>query len=244
MKSVIFRLISSLALLTLITAGAAGQAKGQAQEFTFLVEHDHAFKSCKGELVINAQGIEYSTTNKDHARKWAFIDIAMIKLASPKHIEVLTYESSRMKFGRDKTFEFKILNGEVSKEVSDFLLGRVSRPLATSFAKSEEKPAYAILVRHRHSFGGDQGVLNIYADGVAYDSVNPENSRRWRWTDIRSISRMGPYQFGITTYERKFGGPTKTFNFDLKERMDDAVYDYLWARVYEVTLPASPEVRQ
>jgi len=238
-KHLIIRLFSVAALSILISGGWAS-----AQEFTFPVEHNHTFKSCKGDLIINGEGLEYRTTHKDHARKWTYTDIKMIKLVSPKEVNVLTYESRLLTLGRDEAFQFKVLKGEMSKDVNDFLLARVSRPLATSFVKSEEEPQYAIAVRHRQSFGSDQGTLKIYADIVAYDSVSAKNSRRWRWTDIQSISRMGPYQFAITTYEPKFGGPTETYNFDLKERMDDSVYDYLWARIYRPTLPASPEVKE
>lgn len=239
MNHLIIRLFSGAALSILISSGWAS-----AQEFTFQVEHNHTFKSCKGDLIINGDGVEYRTAHKDHARKWAYTDIQMIKLVSPTQLTVVTYESRLLTLGRDETFDFKVLKGEVSKDVSDFLLTRIERPLATSFVKSEEKPRYAIPVRHRQGFGSDQGTLKIYADIVEYDSVKAKSSQRWRWTDIQSISRMGPYQFAITTYEPKFGGPTKTYNFDLKERMDDTVYDYLWAKIYKPTLPASPEVKE
>lgn len=212
-----------------------------AQEFTFRVEHDHAIGSCKGELIINQDGVEYRTGKKEHARKWAYVDIEMIKLNSPRKVEILTYESARMKLWRDRAFEFKVLDKEVTKEVSDFLLQRVQRPLATTFVASEEKPQYALPVRHRRSFGGDQGTLKVYADRVVYESQKSQSSRYWRWSDIKSFSRIGRYELSITTFEPKLGGPTKTFNFDLKEEMNDAMYDYLWARVYRPTLPASPD---
>jgi hypothetical protein len=227
MKHSYTRLIGMSFSIAIFTIGA------RAQEFTFPVEHDHTFRSCKGDLFINGEGVEYRTTDKDHARRWTYTDIKMIKLVSPKEVKVLTYESSLVKLGRDETFQFKVLTGELSKNLNDFLLGRVSRPLATSFVESEEKAQYEFPVRHRHSFGGDQGTLKIYADGVAYDSVRAESSRRWRWTDIQSISRAGPYQFAVTTYEPRLGGPTKTYNFDLKERMDEMLYDFIWARVYK-----------
>ena len=216
-----------------------------AQEFKFRVEHDHLIGSCKGELIINQEGVEYRTSKKEHPRKWSYTDIEMIKLRSPRKVAVLTYESARIELGRDRTFEFKVLDGEVTKEVSDFLLGRVERPLSTTFVASEEKPQYAIPVRHRHTFGGDQGTLKVYADRVVYESQGKqERSRYWRWSDIKSFSRLGRYQFSITTFEPKLGGPTKTFNFDLKEEMNDAQYDYVWARVFKPTLPASPDEKR
>jgi hypothetical protein len=238
LKKMAFAVTASIGFLLALASIAS------AQEFTFPVEHNHTFKSCKGDLIINGEGVEYRTTHKDHSRKWTYTDIKLITLVSPTQITVLTYESRLLTLGRDETFQFKVLKGELSTDVNDFLLAHVSRPLATSFVKSEENPQYAIPVRHRQSFGSDQGTLKVYADGIAYESASTKNSRRWRWTDIQSMSRMGPYQFSVTTYEPKFGGPTRTYNFDLKERMEDSVYDYLWARIYKPTLPASPEVKE
>lgn len=233
------RFIGAAAFSVLIFGG-----EGLAQEFTFPVQHDHAIGSCKGDLIIAQDGIEYKTAHRKDARRWAYTDIKMVKLVSPQKVEVLSYESSRAKLGRDRTFEFKVQKGEVSKEVSEFLLSRVSRPLATSFVKSEEKAQYEIPARHRHRLGGCQGTIRVYADRIVYESTRPESSRLWRWSDIQSISRSGPYQLSITSYEPKFGGPTKAYNFDLKEALTEAGYDYLWARVYKVTLPVSLEVRQ
>jgi hypothetical protein len=235
MKNRMIKTLNAIALLVLIF----GAREALGQEFKFKVEHDHLVKSCKGELIIGPQGVEYQTENKDHARKWNFTDIKMIKLESPREIEVISYESSRKTLGQDRTFEFRVIEGEITKQVSDFLLARVEQPLATSFVATEEKPRYELPVRHRHRFGECQGTLKVYADRVIYQSDKQDNSRYWRWTDIQSISRTGPYQFGVTTYEPEFGGPSKTFNFDLKEQMDEKVYDYLWTRVYKVRLPAS-----
>lgn len=240
MRNIIIRLISLASLLILFMGGV----EARPQEFTFAVEHKHLFKSCKGELTINIEGVQYTTSDKEHARKWAYTDIQMIKLVSPKEFQVLTYESKRMRLGGDEIFKFKILEGEVTREVSEFLLARVERPLATGFVATEDKGQYEIPVRHRHRLSSCQGTIKIYADRVTYESSEPENSRYWRWSDIQSISRTGLYQFSITTYEPKVGGPTKTFNFDLKEAMGDSVYDFLWARVYKISYPTSFEVKR
>jgi hypothetical protein len=235
MKNRMIRMLNVVALLVLVFGGR----EVLGQEFKFMVEHDHLVKSCKGELIISTQGIEYQTENKDHARKWDFTDIKMIKLESPKEIEIISYETSSKTLGMDRGFNFTLVEGEVTKDVSEFLLTKIERPLSTSFVATEEKPRYELPVRHRHRFSACRGLLKVYADRVIYESDRPENSRYWRWSDIRSISRTGPYQFGVTTYEPEFGGPSKTFNFDLKEQMDETVYDYLWTRVYKVRLPTS-----
>ena len=239
MKSLVVRALGLMALSILVF----GNAEANAQEFKFAVEHDHLIKSCKGELVINQKGVEYRTENKEHQRQWTYTDIKLIKLASPKEIKVYTYESNLMNVGRDETFEFRVLQDQVTIALSDFLLARITRPLATTFVATEEKGRYEIPVRHNHRISSCQGTLKIYADKVIYQSSKQENSRYWRWTDIQSISRAGPYEFSITTYEPKLGGP-KVYNFDLKEQMDEAVYEYLWARVYKVTYPKPFEVKQ
>lgn len=239
MKSMMMRLIGAIALAILVFGGR----EAHAQEFKYQVEHDHLYKSCKGELIINQDGVEYRTDNKDHARKWTYIDIKTIKLKSPKKVEVVSYESGLKTLGWDKEFEFKVLEGEITKDVSEFLLSRVARPLNTSFVATEEKAQYEIPVRHSHRFGGCQGTLRIFSDRIVYESDKQENSRYWRWSDIQSISRTGPYHFSVTTYEAKFGG-SKTYNFDLKEQMEDVVYDFAWARVNRATLPGASRNEQ
>ncbi len=240
MRRIIIQLINAMILSVFILIGS----RAFAQEFRYSVEHDHLIKSCKGELIINNEGVEYRTENKDHARKWTYTDIRMIKLDSPKKVEILTYESKRLKLGQDENFAFKVLSGEIGKEVSDFLLARVSRPLATSFVKTEDKAKYEFPVRHRHRLSSCQGTLKVFEDKVIYESGKAANSRYWRLSDIQSFSRTGPYQFSITTFEPKFGGPTITFNFDLKEQMDDVVYDYLWEKINKVKYPLSAEPKK
>lgn len=240
MKHILTGVLKVVGLLTLVF----GSQEALAQEFRFQVEHQHMFKSCTGELIINQNGVEFQTERKDHARKWTYTDIKMLKLVSPNEIAVLSYENSLRALGSDRTFDFKVLTGGLNKEVSDFVLARVDRPVATNFVATEGTPRYEIPVRHRHRFGGCHGTLRIFSDKVIYDSNSSGNSRYWRVTEIKSIGRSGPYQFGITTYEPQFGGLSKAYNFDLKERMDDAQYDYLWTRVYRVPLAEGPETEQ
>jgi len=204
-----------------------------AQEFRIPVRHDHTVRSCQGELVITGEEVAYHTTHRRHARRWRFSDIQLMTVASRTELSVLTYESDRWTLGRDRTFRFRVTKGELSPEVSAFLLSRIGRPVAMALAAPWREPLYEFGARHRHRFGGCQGTIRIHPEGVAYVSLDhPRDSRFWRWLDIQGIGRLGPYHFEIVTYEPEFGGPARPYVFDLKVSMSDEVYDFLWERVY------------
>ena len=81
----------------------------------------------------------------------------------------------------------------------------------------------------------------MYAGGVSYEAEGGrEHSRFWRWSDIRAVGRTGEFELSVTTYEPEFGGPTKSFDFDLKQPVGDEVYDYMWDRVYRVNYRLRP----
>lgn len=218
----------------------------EATEFRFRVKHDHLRKSCEGELVVNNTGVEYLTDHEPHKRSWPFKEIRILKLISATKIEILTYQQRRLtpslnesfKFGSDESFKFELLEGEISPDLSEFLLARIKRPVMTTFVRQagkENPPLYVLPARHRHRWGGCNGELRIYEDRVIYESFDDkENSRLWRWSDVQGFGRSGRYKLDIITFEPQFGGE-KTFNFDLKEEMTDETYDFFWKKFYKVT---------
>lgn len=228
----------------LISVFAAGGRSGLAQEFRIPVRHDHALRSCRGELVITGEEIAYQTAHRHHARRWRFSEIQMLTVASRTELIILTYESGRWTFGRDRAFRFRVVEGELSPEVGAFLLSRMERPMAMALAAPWREPLQELAVRHRHRFGGCQGVLRLHPEGVAYvSSDHPRDSRFWRWSDIQGIGRLGPHQFEVTTYEPEFGGPTRTYVFDLKTGLSNEAYDFIWERVYRTTPHATEGLR-
>ncbi|HEX6622462.1 MAG TPA: hypothetical protein VF064_02030 [Pyrinomonadaceae bacterium] len=241
MRKLIFNLFAAGVVSLFIAGTAAAQT-----EYRFKVKHDHVRKYCAGELVITDSGVEYVTEERGHSRNWQYADVKMLKLVSPTKLKVLSYENGRFKVG-DRDFSFELTEGEITREVSDFVLSRVKRPVSTSFIPDrEDEPAYSIPARHRRRLGGDEGVIKVYADGVVYESGGgKEGSRSWRWSDIQGVGRSGQYRLSVTTYEPEFGGPTKSFDFDLKEALTDETYDYVWERVYKVSarLPSASEVK-
>jgi hypothetical protein len=218
----------------------------QAQSFEFSVEHQHTLRSCRGTLTITTEKIEFQTAHKEDSRLWRYLEIRQIKVVSPTKLEITSYEDQKRMLGRDRIFIFKLLDGQILPEISALFIEKTKYPVATSvMPETSESPKFELAVKHLHTFGGCEGMLKIYADRVVYQSADKtENSRYWRWSDMQSISRSGAYQFSISSFESQLVGPTKTFNFVLKERMDETVYDYLWGKVNRVTYPLPPAPRE
>lgn len=220
-------------VLALALWARAMGAEGVAQDFRLPVRHDHRLRSCRGELLITADGIEYRTAHAPHARRWTFEEIRMIVLASRCEIVLHTYEAHWWTWGRDRAFRFTTMSQEIPAEMSAFLSARVRRPLATSVVAADGTPLREVAARHRHRFGGCQGTIRIYADRIVYESRDrPRDSRAWRWADILRVGRFGPYSLEIATYEPEIGGPTRVYVFDLKTDLSEEAYDFVWERVY------------
>jgi hypothetical protein len=204
-----------------------------AQSFEFPVEHQHTFRNCRGTLTITSDKIEYKTTHKKDSRAWRYIDIRQIKIASPTALEIVTYEDQRRTIGRDRIFQFRLLEGQITQEVSALLMTKTTHPLVTSvMPMTGGSPTFEMPVKHLHTVGGCEGVLRIYSDRVTYESTDmPTDSRYWRYADIQNFGHPTRYRFEITTFEDKLAGPTKVYNFQLKEEFPALAYDYLWLRV-------------
>jgi hypothetical protein len=204
-----------------------------AQSFEFSVEHQHTFRNCRGTLTITSDKIEYKTTHKKDSRTWQYIDIRQIKVESPTTLEIVTYEDQPRMIGRDRIFKFRLLEGQITQEVSALLMAKATRPLVTSVMPvTGGSPTFEMPVKHLHTFGGCEGVLRIYSDRVTYESTDePTDSRYWRYADVQNFGQPTRYRFEITTFEDKLAGPTKVYNFQLKEEFSARAYDYLWLRV-------------
>ncbi|MFN0087158.1 MAG: hypothetical protein ACKVX9_17350 [Blastocatellia bacterium] len=204
-----------------------------AQSYEFAVEHEHMLRDCRGTLIIGPDKVEYKTNYNKDARVWNYNELRQIKVESPARIELITYEDQLRMAGRDRAFKFKILAGAISAEASALLMEKAAHPLVTGIISATEKaPTFEIAVKHLHRLGGCEGTLRIYPDRVVYESKEmSSDSRFWRYADIQNFSQSERFRFEVASFEDKFGGP-KAYNFQLREELPGAVYDYLWARVY------------
>jgi hypothetical protein len=202
----------------------------RGEELRWSVEHLHTLKNCKGDLVFKDNQVEFITPNKKHDRTWKYQDIQQLGLLEPKLISVLTYEDQKIKFGKDRSYRFKITKGEVSAGLWTFLQSRLTKPLVSAVFPQDIPPKFLIPVKHFRGFGGTQGILEITDKYITYKTEAKRDSRIWRYEDLFSLGTTGPYQLRLTSMERvegEFGGG-KNFVFDLKEKLNREAYDFIW----------------
>ncbi len=213
-----------------------------AADIKLRVRHDHGIKSCQGEIIFGESTVAYETTNKKHARVWKYQDIQQIGLLGPKRLAILTYEDRKIVFGKDRVFNFEILDGEVNEATWIFLEKHVTKPLVSEIIPAGVPVKYSIPVKHLKGWGGTQGTLEITDSFVVYLTAARSDSRVWRYENIGSVGSTGPYQLRLTTMERVNGeyGGEKNFIFDLKERLNKEAYDFIWWKLNGPGISAVP----
>lgn len=230
MKTRFVQLSGIVALLLLIVTTVA------AQEFKYKVELDRMIGHRDGELIITDKGIEYHAKREKESRTWNYDDIKLFEILSPTRLRIQTYRDRKLYLGKDESVTFKIVEGQLDGNISNFLRERTTRPFVTSILEEGEQTSIAeIPVKHSHRFGGCEGILRVYSDKLEYESKTGHNSRSWRWMDIRSVGRSDLYRFEVETFEPEIGASSRSFNFVLKERMVDEIYELIWGRVYRPT---------
>ncbi len=210
-----------------------GAAAARAQSFEYAVKHRHLGKDCRGILKISPAGVEYKATRAKDSRTWKFDEIRALEVKSPTEISVVTYEDQKRWFGKDKVFEFTLLDKKATPELSTFLLSRVTRPMELAVVPEEgAKPAFQMAVKHLHTVVGAMGVLRIYPDRIVFQSSKVGDSRFWRLSDIERVSQPDRFRFQIVSFVPKAGGPTEVYNFQLMDDLPEGVLDYLWVRFH------------
>ena len=207
----------------------------QAQEFKYTVELDRLVGHQDGELIISNNSVEYRRSKKEESRSWSYGDIRLFEILSPTKVRIWTYKDRKLVFREDESLTFKIIEGQIDSTLSDFLRERIKRPFVTSILEQEDAVVAQIPVKHSHRLGGCEGVLRVYSDKLIYESKTGHDSRSWRWTDVRSVGHHDSYRFDVETFEPQTGASSRSFNFVLKEQMDDRTYDMIWSRVYRPT---------
>src|SRR5574338_871982 len=92
-----------------------------AQEFKYKVQQDRLIGHRDGELTISDKGVEYRATRSEReSRAWAYSDIKLFEILSPTRVRIWTYKDRKRLLGKDQSLTFKIVEGEMDRNVSDF----------------------------------------------------------------------------------------------------------------------------
>ncbi|MGO9895211.1 MAG: hypothetical protein ACLPX8_13485 [Bryobacteraceae bacterium] len=186
----------------------------------FPARHAHWRKVCAGTMTVDGAGVRFSGA-ASHAWSWKLEDIQQLVLA-PDSIRIVTYESGRLPLEADRTYTF---TGHIpAAELDAFLAPRMDRRLVLELAQPVGDVAWSVPVKHLGRNGGSQGALAFGAEGVAYRTLTRDQSRTWRYTDIRTLSSADAFELTIATRE-------KDFHFQLKQPIDEARYNQLWLRI-------------
>lgn len=203
-----------------------------AADFEFQVRHHHVLRDCRGTLKISAEGVQYQTDHKGDSRQWKYPEIRVIEVRSETAISIVTYEDQRRLLGKDRVFEFTLLQDRVSPQVAQFLQERTARPMRTAVFAELEKPVFEVAAKHLHTISGAMGVLRVYPDRIVFHSAREGDSRLWRLADIQRFSQPDRFRFQIVSYIPKGGGPTEVYNLELQGDLPEGLYDYLWVRLH------------
>jgi hypothetical protein len=204
----------------------------RAEEIKLPVKHDHFWGSCTGQLRFTDEGIRYETDEEKHARQWSYEDLQQVAI-EPEKIVILTYRDRLLHLGQDERFTYDVVEGQVSDSLRVYLEGKVGRPLVSTVLPQEEPARYRLPVRHRKVFRGTEGVLELGEQYLIYRPKQAGEGRIWRYDEILSVGSTGPYQLRVTAMERTGGeyGSGKNFVFDLKQKLPEQAYDYLWNKI-------------
>lgn len=203
------------------------------QTFEYRVELQRWLQNRHGTLIITPDTIQFKSDQGKDSRTWLYRDIEQINVSSPTLIEITTYEDQLLKLGRNRIFRFKLRQGAITSDVSTLLMKRAARPIATSILpEAADLPQFELPVKHLHTFGGCHGVLQIFTDHITFRSARPGDSRYWRYADIQHVGYPTRFRLDLLSFENELGGPTRRFNFELKQELPAGIYDYIWIRLH------------
>jgi hypothetical protein len=212
-----------LIFLAALAAGAAWSA-----QVRFEVRHDHLRKACAGVMTVDDRGI-YFRGSKNHLWAWQYGDIQELKLGRDQ-IHLLTYWDNGRRLGADHVYDF---TGKIPDELYAIWKDRLDSRFVAALADPRVAPLWELPVKHLGRIKGSEGVLIFAEDRIVYRTGTPHDSRTWRLPDIDNISKTGPYDLSITTFEQaKFHAmDRREFRFQLKQVLSEARYNDHWRKL-------------
>ena len=218
---VVATLLGPLLTVLLLTAAAPAQTFEAAElRGPWLDRH--------GNLTVSESGLTFQTPKAEWS--WEWTDVQLLDRVSPTRLDVLTYEDSAIRLGRDRRYRFELAS-ELSDELWQTVRARFGRPVTDRAAAPAETPKLAVPVKRLRGWFGSEGRLVFLEDRIKYETDADTRARSWRFgKEIESVWSADPYQLEV--HVREAGRRPEVYRFELKERLPAEVYRDLKLRLY------------
>lgn len=194
------------------------------------------WKDTPGRLEITATGISFTPGPRSKQRPvgWPYAGIQQLRLTETE-LEVLTYRDRVWLAGSDQPYRFKLSGQRETQAIARELSTRLDQRLVLALPDTPEHPRWTARVKRLKRLRGSEGELFLGDEGLVYRTAAPGESRTWRWKDLESVSREGPFSLTLTSFERALThyGSRQGFEFQLKEALPEERYDEIWRRIEE-----------
>ncbi|MGC0775128.1 MAG: hypothetical protein WB543_19495 [Candidatus Acidiferrum sp.] len=185
--------------------------------------HHGLFGRTSGTLRADSRGIEF-VPEKGATRRWAVNEIKSVDLG-PHRLVLVGYDNRGWHLAGTQQFEWELTNA-ITPETATSLTKAMMRPVRNRLPEPDAPVVTVVAVRRSGHFGGSNGVLRFRQQGIDYITVQPGESRSWRWADLQTLSNPDPYHLFVFGYR-------DTYAFELKATLSREVLnhasDEIWA---------------
>jgi hypothetical protein len=180
-----------------------------------------SFTARKHTLTVDEAGV---TLDRRH---WTYTDIRRLTLA-PDRLTVLTYEDSKWRPGRERTYSVDHLPDGAAAKLYPLFRAHMDQRFIAEMVEPGIQPLWQIPAKLEQGWGGANGTLIVGNDRIVFDSAEHDASRTWRYNDIASVSHYGLFDLSLNT---QLGTEVR---FTLKQPLEEDRFQTLWLRLEEV----------
>jgi hypothetical protein len=207
---------------------AFGSTLSAQDVFRYPVELKRFPRSERGEIMVDNTGVSYKSEDGKRSIHVAPINIHEADVSDPRRIRIETYQNLKRKFLGRQSYTFRLRETEHGPELARFLAALLKRPVVGFRDQPAQGETYEIPAYHRHRFGGCNGTLRINAAGIQFVSDKAGDSRSWPYSEIETVGTMNTFHFRVSTLN-------ETYNFDLKDRLEQAAYNLSFKAVAHIS---------
>lgn len=213
-------------------------ASGASAETAFdAVRKKALWPDAEGRIVISEEVIEFRKDNPENSLSWRYGDIQHFDRISRTEIKILTYEDVAWKLGKDRSYRFLLVSGELEDALFEQIIAKIGRPATDRVVDDAPEEASRLPVKLLKMFGGSEGELVFGESAIFYLSDKAKDSREWRIDrDIESVWALNRYELELHVYEslRRSFSSTRVYRFQLKKPLDPELYRRLKLRFYKL----------